>query len=85
MFPFIIMGTLGGLTHVFIDAQSWEDLKKFAAFKNIVVGSITGFLYYSLHSNWNFPDGIMAFVSGYMGADFILGLIGKYGKKEKGK
>lgn len=81
MFLLTVMGVLGGLAHVFIDAKSWEDLKKFTALKNVVVSAIVGFLYGFLHSDWGFPDGVMAFVSGYTGADFILGLVEKYRKK----
>ena len=78
---FIVMGTLGGVAHAFIDAEAWQDLGKFRAFKNVAVGAIIGVLYDFLHSDWGFPDSVMAFVSGYTGADFILGLVEKYRKK----
>jgi len=78
---FVILGTLGGITHVVIEAESWEDLKKFSSFKRIVIGSIIGFLYMFLHTDYGFPNFIMAFVSAYAGEDFIKKLIDKLTKK----
>jgi len=78
---FISLGTLGGITHVIIEAKSWEDLKKFSSFKRTVIGSIIGFLYMFLHTDYGFPDFVMSFVSAYAGEDFIKKLIDKLTKK----
>ena len=78
---FIVMGTLGGLAHTVIDAQGWGDLKKFSSFKTVIIGAIVGFLYNYLHSDYSFPNGVMSFVSGYSGVDFLTKLLEKRRKK----
>jgi len=78
---FAVLGTLGGLVNVFMWAESWEDLRKFGTFKTVVLGSVIGFIYFFLYSDNNFPNGVMAFVSGYMGKDFIQAVIEKFKKK----
>lgn len=80
---FVVMGTIGGLAHVIVDAEKWEDIMKFSSFRDISVAAIVGFLYNYLHSDWGFPDGVMCFVSGYMGTDFLLGIIKKYQKSKE--
>lgn len=82
---FIFLGLLGGITYVFINSDSVDDLKKFEAFKRYILGGIVGFLYFQLYSDYSFPNSIMCFVSGYMGTTFIEGLIDKFGPKEEEK
>jgi len=79
---FVLMGLIGGIAHVIIDSESWEDLKKFSSFKTMVIGGIAGFVYSFLYSDYSFPNGAMAFVTGYMGTDFIKSLIDRLGKKK---
>jgi len=78
---FVVLGILGGVTNVIIGAESWEDLKKFSAFKRTIIGGIVGFLYRFLYSDYGFPNFVMTFVAGYMGTDFILAIIEKFKKK----
>jgi len=78
---FILLGILGGIANVIISAESWDDLKKFSAFKRTVIGAIVGFLYKFLYSDYGFPNFVMAFVAGYMGTDFLLAVIEKFKKK----
>jgi len=68
---FIIMGFLGGLAHALIISKKWEDLKKFTTARRVIIGAIVGFLYFFMWSEWNFPNAIMAWVSGYWGTTFI--------------
>jgi hypothetical protein len=75
---YTVLGFLGGTAHVFVDSETWDELKKFSSFKSIIIGGIIGFLYYYLHSDYNFPNNIMAFVSAYAGQDFIKALTKKY-------
>lgn len=81
MIVFAVLGTLGAVAHVLIDASSWDDVKKFSSFKTILIGMIVGVLYLFLYSDHNFPNSVMTFVAGYMGTDFIEGLIDKMKKK----
>lgn len=78
---FIVLGFLGGIIHVVMDAESWSDLKKFGAFKASVLGAASGFIYSILYSDYNFPNSIMTIISGYCGTDFIINLIEKYKHK----
>jgi len=77
----VLMGTAGGFTHVFVDATSWDDLKKFSSVREITLGTIIGGLYVFLHSDYGFPNFVMTFISGYAGIDFIKGIIEKLTKK----
>ena len=79
---FIVLGLLGGFTHVFMDSKIWNDLLKFESVKQIIVGGISGGLYWMLYVDHGFPNFIMAFVVGYSGTDFIIKLIDKMTKKE---
>lgn len=77
---FIFLGLLGGVTYIFINSDSIDDLITFEAFKKYIVGGIAGLLYFILYSDYGFPNSIMCFVSGYSGTSFIKGLIDKLRK-----
>jgi len=78
---FTFMGLLGGVAYVLIHAKRWRDLTKFQAARRYLLGAITGFLYWNLHSTWNWPNIVMAFVTGYMGTTFIETLIERFKPK----
>jgi len=71
---FIFLGLLGGVAYVIINSDSMDDLFTYASGKRYVIGIISGFLYQILYSQYDFPNSIMCFVSGYMGTTFIEGL-----------
>jgi len=79
---FTLLGLLGGFTHVFADSKIWGDLIKFESIKQMIIGGISGGLYWMLYANHGFPNFIMAFVVGYTGTDFIIKLIEKYSGEE---
>jgi uncharacterized membrane protein YeaQ/YmgE (transglycosylase-associated protein family) len=72
---FIISGTLGGLASALLWAKRWQDLKAFDFTRPIVLGAIGGFVYYLLHSEWNLPNSVVAFVWGYAFKDFTEALV----------
>jgi hypothetical protein len=74
---FIVSGLLGGVASALLWAKSWGDLKKYETFRSIVLGAIGGFLYYLMHTEWNLPNGVVAFAFGYAFQDIIEGLIAK--------
>ena len=76
----ILLGMIGGAAHLLVDATCWGDCIKFPMLKKVALGAIVGGLYLIVRREWNFPDGVMTFITGYMGVDFILGLI-EQGKK----
>ncbi len=77
---FVFLSLLGGIAYVLIDAEKWDDLKTFKTARHILISLIVGVIYYNLYSDWDFPNMIMTFVSGYMGPTFIQGLLKKLGK-----
>jgi len=76
----VMMGTLGGIANVILWAQGWNDLKQFKSFRQIIIGAIVGLVYNYLHSDYNFPNYVMTFVAGYMGTDFLAGIIERFKK-----
>lgn len=80
---FVLLGLLGGFTFILVEkAEKWEDLVTFFAFKRYVLGGIVGFLYHLGYSDWSLPDGLMCFVSGYMGTHFIEALVRRYEERK---
>ncbi len=77
---FVFLSLLGGIAYVLIDADKWDDLKSFNTVRHILISLIVGVIYYNLYSEWDFPNLVMSFVSGYMGPTFIQGLLKKLGK-----
>jgi uncharacterized membrane protein YeaQ/YmgE (transglycosylase-associated protein family) len=75
---YIIAGLLGGLTSALMWAKSWEDLKAFDFFRSVVLGAIGGFVFYLAHSEWNLPNGVVAFIWGYAFKDVIEALVERY-------
>jgi len=78
---FIAMGVLGAIAYVLINSDEWSDLITFAASKRYLLGAIAGVIYSNLYSNYDFPNSIMCFVSGYSGVSFIEGIVNKLTKK----
>ncbi len=80
---FVFIGLIGGVAHVIMEAKSWSDLKNFSAFKKSTLGAICGFIYYFLYSDYDFPNALMTFISGWWGTTFIMSIIEKYKGKNK--
>ena len=80
---FMFLGLLGGLTHVIINSDGWNDMTSFTSCKRYVIGIIVGFIYNILYSDYSFPNSIMGWVAGYTGIAFIEGLIDRFTKKEE--
>lgn len=74
---FIVLGLLGALVYVILWSKTYADLLSYSSFRHVIVGSVVGYVYSILYSDYGFPDFIMCFVAGYMGPDFIEALIEK--------
>ena len=74
---FIVSGLMGGIAHGLIWARSWQDLKTFEFFRAVTLGAVGGFLFFLVHTEWNVPNGVVAFVWGYAFRDIIEGLVSK--------
>jgi len=74
MAMFIVSGLLGGAASALLWARGWQDLKKYEAFRAVALGAIGGFLYYLMHSEWNVPNGVVAFTFGYAFQDVVEGV-----------
>jgi len=68
---FTVLGAIGGLAYILVNTNSLEEALQYRYLKHIMLGGIAGLMYYFLYSNYSFPDGVMAIVSGYASADFI--------------
>lgn len=71
VFTFTMLGALGGLAYILVNAGSLEEALQYVYLKRIALGAIAGLAYYFLYVDYNFPDGLMAMVSGYAATDFI--------------
>lgn len=74
---FTLMGLLGGVVNVFVHTEDWRSLKHFKNFRTVFLGAVVGLIYSLMYSDWGFPDGVMSFVSGYSGVDFLTELMKK--------
>lgn len=74
---FVFLGTIGAVAYILIKSDDWEDLKAYDAFRRLALGMVSGFIYQLLYSNYDFPNSLMAVVSGYTSVDFIQGLMKK--------
>jgi hypothetical protein len=77
MAMFIVSGLLGGVASALLWAKGWQDLKKYDAFRAVVLGAIGGYLYFLMHSEWNVPNGAVAFTFGYAFQDIVDGVAEK--------
>ena len=76
---FIIHGLLGGILWLLIH---WQWTKK-AVVQHTIVSAIAGYLYWLLHSEFNFPNSLMSVISGYFGVDFIKQIVEFFGKAKR--
>jgi len=77
---FIVLGLLGGFANVLLWSKGWKDFTSLESCRYLVLGAIIGYLYTYLHSDYNFPNFVMTFVAGYMGPDFIQGILERFKK-----
>ena len=78
---FVFLGAVGAVAYILIKSDDWEDLTTYDAFKRLALGIISGYIYQLLYSAYDFPNSVMCIVSGYMGVDFILGVMNKFKPK----
>lgn len=70
-----IIGLIGAFAARLIWAQSAEDLGGFSCVRQLALGAIAGGLYTAMQAQYGLPDGIMTFVAGYAGSDFVEALV----------
>ena len=68
---FMVLGALGGVLHMLVHTSNLKEALQYNNSKWIIIGAISGLAYYFLYTDYNFPNGFMALVAGYSGADFI--------------
>jgi hypothetical protein len=78
LWGFIFSGFLGGLLYILCWSKTPKDLRDFNNLKRLGVGAIIGYIYFFLHSDYNFPNSIMSLIAGYMGTDFIEALTERF-------
>jgi hypothetical protein len=75
MAMFIISGLLGGVASALLWAKNWGDLKRFEFARDVILGAIGGYLYFLMHTEWNVPNGVVAFTFGYAFQDVVEGAV----------
>jgi 4-amino-4-deoxy-L-arabinose transferase-like glycosyltransferase len=75
MTMFIISGLLGGAASALLWAKNWRDLRRFEFARAVILGAIGGYLYFLMHTEWNVPNGVVAFTFGYAFQDVIEGAV----------
>ena len=75
---FVTMGVMGAIIYLFLKSEDWKDLVTFDAFKRLLLGAASGFIYQILYSEYNWPNSVMCIASGYLGTDFIVGVMNKF-------
>jgi len=68
---YVLVALLGGIAFVFFESKSWEDLRKYKNARHLVLSAIAGFVWYLFHSEWGFPNAVVAFLAGWFGPTFI--------------
>ena len=68
---FTLHGLLGAFIAVLMRAYSWRYLKTWSAIKYCLLGAIAGYIYWWLHSDYNFPNAVMTIVVGYFAKTFL--------------
>jgi hypothetical protein len=68
---FTAHGLIGALLATLLRARKVKDLTRFGSIRNYIVGAIGGYIYYYLHSDYNFPNSVMTIVFGYFSKDLI--------------
>jgi hypothetical protein len=68
---FMVLGAVGGLAYILVNTDSLEEALQYVYIRRIALGAIAGLAYYFLYAGYNFPDGLMAMISGYAATDFI--------------
>jgi len=74
---FTCMGLLGGCAYVLM----WKIKEPYEVGRHIILSAIVGTVYHLVHTEYNFPNLLMAFVSGYFCMDFLEGLVARYRKE----
>lgn len=76
---FVAHGFLGGVLWLLIH---WKWTRKIVI-QHTLVSALSGYIYYLLHSEYNFPNAVMSIVSGYFSVDFVKQIADFFGGKMK--
>jgi len=74
---FVFNGFLGGLASILLWASGWSEVKSYKGVRGLIFGCIGGYLYYTMHTDWNLPNGVVAFIFGYAFKDIVEGIVEK--------
>jgi len=80
IFLFVFHGFLGGVLWLFIH---WKWTKK-SIVQHTIVSAMAGYLYWLLHSEYNFPNSVMTIIAGYFSVDFFKEVFEFFGKRRNG-
>ena len=72
---FTFQGFLGAFISTLLKSRNAQYMKSWKAIKRYITGAVVGYIFYFLHSEYNFPNAITCFVFGYAGEDIIKNLV----------
>ena len=75
---FIISGMLGALLYLLCWTKSPRELLDYQNYRRLIIGAIVGYVYFFLHTRYDFPNSVMAVVAGYMGTDFVESFVERF-------
>jgi len=75
---FAFHGFIGALLGVLVKAKSFQEIKTWGTVRWLLIGILVGYVYCTLHSDYNFPDRVMTIVAGYFGADFVEAIFSRF-------
>jgi len=78
---FAFHGLIGAFLATLFWSEKASDLKSYKAIRNYLIGAIAGYIYFWLHSEYNFPNALMTIVFGYFGKDILESLFERFRKK----
>lgn len=70
---FILHGFLGGALYIFM----WKIHERDEMIRVLAISSIAGYIYFWLHSEYNYPNAIMSIVFAYFAPDFLEAVLEK--------
>jgi len=72
---YVLVALVGGIMFIFFESRTWEDLRRYRNVRHLVLAAGAGFLWYLFHSEWGWPNAVVAFLAGWTGPTFIESMV----------
>ena len=78
---FIVNALIGAVGFIYF----YSITDKRQIIRHLILAVIAGYVYFLLHTDYNFPNAVMTIIVGWFAPDFIQGIMEKYRKVKEGK